>query len=380
MISSTIIVCTHNRETIVARAVEAALHQAAAVGGDVIVVNNASTDGTAEVLEALRARSAGRLEVLLEPIVGLSAARNRGLEQARGEVAVFLDDDAVPRPGWLAALLAPFTRASVACTGGRIVAQFPGPAPAWFSPALAPAVSGFDLGDSPRRLRYGRPGDVYPYGANIAFRASDVDLVGGFSTAVGLKGRQLFAHEETDLCYRLEEIGREIVYAPAAVVDHHVGAERLTPDWFLERHRAGGYSAAIFVLRNRGALRAISRLRWLYGRALLPRARRRARRSEAPLDARRFAEECHRREARGYLAGLASGLSRRRALRGDPQPPAVARIGGVAQGGDSQDGAGGGTGRSGRSGERERDGAAVSLSAPASGSPPDDRGNDRRAT
>jgi GT2 family glycosyltransferase len=373
MISSTVIICTHNRDAVVGRAVEAALGQVAAVGGDVIVVNNASTDSTAEVLNALRARSGGRLEVLLEPIVGLSAARNRGLEEARGEVAVFLDDDAVPRSGWLAALLAPFTRASVACAGGRIVVQFPGTAaPPWFSPALAPAVSGFDLGDSPRRLHYGRPGDVYPYGANIAFRVRDVDMVGGFSTAVGLKGRQLFAHEETDLCYRLEEIGREIMYAPAAVVDHHVGAERLTPEWFLERHWAGGYSAAIFVLRNRGALRAISRLRWLYGRALLPRARR----SEAPLGARRFAEDCHRREARGYLAGLAAGLSRRRALRGDRQPPA--RIGGVGQGTDATDG----SGRAGRTGAfaEHGDGAPAPMSAPSAESRPNDRGSDRRAT
>jgi GT2 family glycosyltransferase len=365
MISSTVIICTHNREAVVTRAVEAALSQAAAVGGDVVVVNNASTDATADVLDALRARSGGRLEVLLEPILGLSAARNRGLEEARGEVAVFLDDDAVPRSGWLAALLAPFTRGAVACAGGRIIVQFPGTgAPSWFSPALAPAVSGFDLGDSPRRLRYGRPGELYPYGANIAFRVRDVDLVGGFSTAIGLKGRQLFAHEETDLCYRLEEIGREIVYTPAAVVDHHVGAERLTPEWFLERHWAGGYSAAIFVLRNRGALRAISRLRWLYGRALLPRARR----SEAPLEAQRFAEECHRREARGYLAGLASGLSRRGALRGDRQPPAVAR--GV--GADATDGCG--AGREALDGRHAADGVAVPISTPGAGR------SDRRAT
>ncbi len=312
MISSSVIICTHDRAAVVGRAVEAALPEAAAVAGDVIVVDNASTDATPDVVRALQVRSGGRLHVVTEPVVGLSVARNRGLEAARGEVAVFLDDDAVPRSGWLAGLLAPFARPAVACAGGRIVVQFPGGAPPWFSPALAPAVSGFDLGDSPRQLCYGRPGDVYPYGANIAFRVSDVRLVGGFSTAVGLKGRQLFAHEETDLCYRLEEIGREIVYTPAAVVDHHVGAERLTPHWFLERHWAGGYSAAIFVLRNRGALRAISRVRWLYGRALLPGVSR----SEPLLSAPRFAEECRRREALGYLAGLASGLVRGRALRG----------------------------------------------------------------
>jgi GT2 family glycosyltransferase len=308
-----VIVCTHNRAPVVGRAVEAALIEAAAIGGEVIVVDNASSDATADVLEGLRGRSGGLLRVVREPVVGLSAARNRGLAEARGEVAAFLDDDAVPRPGWLAALLAPFTRRAVACAGGRIVVEFAGGTPAWFSPALAPAVSGFDLGDSPRRVRYGRPGDLYPYGANIAFRVSDVHVAGGFCTAVGLRGRRLFAHEETDLCYRLEEIGREIVYAPAAVVDHHVGAERLTPRWFLERHWAGGCSAAIFVLRNRGVLRALWRVGWLYGGALLPRRRP----SGPPLSPRRFSEECRRHEALGYLSGLAGGLWRFRALRRD---------------------------------------------------------------
>lgn len=313
MTSPTVIICTHDRAAVVGRAVEAALREAATVAGDVVVVDNASTDGTTDVLDALCAGAGGRLRVVSEPVLGLSAARNCGLAHAHGEIAVFLDDDAVPRPGWLAGLLTPFARGAVACAGGRIVVQFPDGPPAWFSAVLAPAVSGFDLGEVPRRVRYGRPGDLYPYGANIAFRLSDVRRVGGFSTIIGLRGRQLFAHEETDLCYRLEEIGREIVYAPAAVVDHHVGAERLTPAWFLERHRAGGYSGAIFVLRNRGVLRALSRVRWLYGRALLSRAMR----SDEALDPRRFGEECRRREALGYLAGLAAGVVRLRALRHD---------------------------------------------------------------
>jgi len=324
MTSSTVIICTHNRASVLGRAVEAALREATSVAGDVVVVDNASTDATADVLNALRARGGGRLRVVPEAVIGLSAARNRGLDEARGEVAVFLDDDAIPRPDWLTGLLAPFKCPSVACAGGRIVVQFPAGAPPWFSEALAPAVSGFDLGDSSRQVRYGRQGDLYPYGANIAFRVSDVRLVGGFSTAVGLKGRQLFAHEETDLCYRLEEIGREIVYTPAAVVDHHVGAERLTPSWFLERHWAGGYSAAIFVLRNRGVLRALSRVRWLYGRALLPHPSR----SEPPLSPRRFSARCQRHEALGYLAGLASGLVRLRALRQDRRRP---RAGGSSE-------------------------------------------------
>src|SRR5262249_23214368 len=64
-----------------------------------------------------------------EPRLGLSLARNRGLGEARGPIVAYLDDDAVPRPGWLAALLAPYRDPHVVAVGGRIVLRFPGPPP-----------------------------------------------------------------------------------------------------------------------------------------------------------------------------------------------------------------------------------------------------------
>jgi len=321
MTSATVVICTHERAAIVGRAIDVALPQAAACGADVLVVDNASRDGTPALLADLTRRHAPVLRVAHEPVLGLSAARNRALAEVRGAVAAFLDDDAVPRPGWLAALLAPFDAPAVGCVGGRIIPYFQGPPPPWLSPPLYPALSAYDAGDEPRRLRYGH--ESYPFGANIAFRVDAARAIGGFSTRVGLRGRQQLLHEETDLCYRLEQAGGDIRYAPAACVDHWIAAERLTPEWFLERHAQGGRSAAIFVLRSRGLLRALWRVRWLYARHLaaapyLPRE---------PIDPARFARECQRREALGYVAGLVRALPRLRALRRDdlaPQPSAAA--------------------------------------------------------
>ena len=309
MPSATVVICTHNRAALVVRAVEQALAEARASDGEVLVVDNASTDETPALLASLARRHAPLLRVVREPQLGLSVARNRGLIEARGELAAFLDDDAVPRPGWLRALRAPYREPEVAAVGGRIRLHFPTPPPAWLTPPLHAAFSAFDAGDEPRKLRYGH--DDYPYGANVSFRVARARATGGFCTRLGPLGRVELVHDETDLCYRLEHEGGEIRYAPDAVVDHWVLPERLAPERLLQRYELSGRSAAIFILRNRGRLRALWRIRWHYARhlAVAPYVPR------EPIDPAKLVRECRRREALGYLAGLARGFPRLRALR-----------------------------------------------------------------
>jgi GT2 family glycosyltransferase len=317
MSEASVIICTHDRAAMVVYAVRGALDEARALGAEVLVVDNASRDGTPALLADLASRHPD-LRVVREPELGLSAARNRGLAEARADVAVFLDDDAVPRPGWLAAILRPYARRGVACVGGRVLLRFAEPPPSWLGPELHPAFSGYDAGDEARALRY-RPGDVFPYGANISFRVAPVRALGGFSQLVGLRGRRQSLHEETDLCYRLDQAGAEIRYAPDAIVDHDIPSERLRPAWLLDRFHHGGRSAATFELRNRGVHGALGRLRWHYGAhlAAAPYTPR------EPIDGARFLTECRRREALGYVVGLMQGLLRLRALRRDVMRPAA---------------------------------------------------------
>ena len=316
---ATAAICTHNRAGVFERAVERALREAQACDAEVLVVDNASTDATPAVLARLQHETPA-LRLVREPRLGLSAARNRALAEARGEVVAFLDDDAVPRPGWLAAHLAPYDTPEVISVGGRIRLAFSAPPPAWLAPSLHCAFGAFDLGDAPRRVRY-RPGDEYPYGGNISFRRTTAQAFGGFSTRMGLRGSVQLQHEETDLCYRIDHAGGEIRYAPAAVVDHAVLAERLTPAWLIARHWHRGQSDALFQLTNRGLRHALGRVRWYYGAhlAVLPYVPR------EPIDGARLVGECRRREALGYLVGLGRGFLRLGALRASsPRPPLAA--------------------------------------------------------
>ena len=307
---ATIVICTHNRADILRASVEAARREARAAGGEVVVVDNASTDATPAVLASLRDHE-DDLRTIVEPRLGLSVARNRGLAEARGDVVAYLDDDAIPRPGWLDALLAGYRDPGVVAVGGRIVLRFPEGPPAWLSEEIYSALSAFDLGPTARAVRYGQA--TYPFGANISFRADAAQRAGGFSATVGPLGRHQLVHDETDLCYRLEHGGGVVWYAPDAVVDHHVLPERLTPQWMLRRHWTGGQSAAVFILRNRGLARAVWRLWWLYRGALttLPYD------TSEPIDPNRFAHECRRREALGYVTGLVRALPRLAELRRD---------------------------------------------------------------
>ena len=308
LISATVIICTHNRADCLARALEATIAEVEACQAEALVVDNASSDDTPRLLAARRANTP-RLRVVEESTLGLSVARNRGMAEAAGEVVVFLDDDAVPRRGWLAALLAPYAEPAVACVGGRIRLHFPEGRPAWLSDAFFPTLSAYDLGDRPRRIA-GEPATHYPYGANISFRRDVAMRLGGFSARMGLAGRAGLQQEETDLCYRVEGAAGDIRYAPDAVVDHWIFPERLEPAWFLQRFWLHGRSNAVFELRNRGLRKALGVWRWHYLQRLRDHTPTRAR-NEHLLAA------CQRREAFGYLVGLGTGVLHLRALRRD---------------------------------------------------------------
>src|SRR3990172_1969071 len=106
-IYASVIICTRNRRTYVKKCLQSLLEQDYRKNNfEVVLVDNASTDGTKD--EVMEFSSLLNLQYVWEPIPGVSRARNRGLEKARGEIGVFLDDDTVAYPNWLTELLKPF--------------------------------------------------------------------------------------------------------------------------------------------------------------------------------------------------------------------------------------------------------------------------------
>ncbi len=212
---------------------------------EVLVVDNNSTDGTAGVIEEYRGVLGSRLRATFEPCQGLSAARNRALAEARGEVICFLDDDALADPGWLAGHASAYRADErVAAVGGRIELQWPAGwvRPPWLAPELEGYLSGLDLGSEPRVMTY----PCYPYGCNMSVRRDVARRVGGFSTRLGRHGPGLQSNEEKLFFLQIHRLGGRVVYTPDALVRHVVPAQRLSKGFFLRRAWAQGLSDAIF--------------------------------------------------------------------------------------------------------------------------------------
>jgi O-antigen biosynthesis protein len=217
---------------------------------ELLVVDNAPEDGRARaIVEAVAARDA-RIRYAAEPRAGAAAARNRGLQEARGRIAAFLDDDVIADGGWLRSVAAAFGAASdVACVTSLIMPlELETPAQLWleefggFAKGFRRQI--FDLGE------HRRPGPLYPYtvgafgsGAAMAFDRALLQAGGGFDERLARGG------EDLDVFLRLVLGGHRLVYEPAALVWHrHPAAYRSL------QHTMFGYGAGLTaVLAKRAA-------------------------------------------------------------------------------------------------------------------------------
>jgi glycosyltransferase involved in cell wall biosynthesis len=233
------VICTHTRERYLRLAINSLLSQRAATEDfEIIVVDNASSDGTA----ALATSMGSRIHYLHEPRLGLSVARNTGLHAARASIIAYIDDDAIAHPDWASSLIAAFASVGpeVSAIGGKVSPIWEAPRPSWLDDELVVLLSMLDYGELAKPL----PRQTHIVGANMAFRTEALRSIGGFPEALGRRGANLLSREEAYVRDRLDDRGDQCVYWPAAAVDHHAAAERLTAGWFRRRLFWQGISRA----------------------------------------------------------------------------------------------------------------------------------------
>jgi glycosyltransferase involved in cell wall biosynthesis len=211
-----------------------AREQADTEQGEVLLVLNQAPERLSEESRIELSRICDR--IAFEPSPGKSAALNRGIGLARGEVVAFTDDDTLPRSGWLAAakrrLLAVDRDPRLVAFGGRVVPIFTVDTPEWLQRLVLSRDTHYigprhDLGSESVDYPIGRSpiGGVW-VGANIAVRREVFETFRfspllGPSPVTGLRGG-----EETAFARELIAAGLRIVYEPESAVDHPVSRER----------------------------------------------------------------------------------------------------------------------------------------------------------
>lgn len=210
----TVVVPTRNRERLLADALNSLLDQDyPPTLYEIVVVDDASTDGTSRMAEAFSQRTQPPdLRFLRQPRKNQNAARNKGVADGNGQLIAFLDDDELAPPEWLSGLVDAARRHPEAdCVGGPYRLRFEGRPPR-FCAECWPGEGTLDLGDSERLVDR-------VCGGNMMIRRRVFDLVGPFDES--LSGYW----DETEWMLRLAAVGGHVVYSPAPWIVH-----RRTPD------------------------------------------------------------------------------------------------------------------------------------------------------
>jgi glycosyltransferase involved in cell wall biosynthesis len=309
----TVIIATWNGGASLPRALEAFCRiTPPPVPWKLIVAENGSTDGTAEIALGY----AGRLplSLLRLPTPGKSAALNAAIEQIDEGLVLFADDDVLPDPGWLVGFgAAAAAQPEYGVFGGAILPQWESEPPAWITDAVAlSACFGTHLGLG---LDEGPCPPDFVFGGSMAIRSELFRRGYRFDESRGPRGtRNYVGGEDTELTRRMVRDGQRAWHCGRAVARHIVPAHHLTEHWLLERavaHGRGLYALGHEqALIGRGSHRSATvRL----GRAMALAA---AREALARLGGSRAAHFRWRWRLR-YLVGLAQEHARSR-----DQPPA----------------------------------------------------------
>ena len=212
-----IIIVVFNKIEYTKKCIELAMQHARTVTYELILVDNASSDGTHEYLLSL----SDTIKLIRNPAnVGFTLACNQGARIASGEYILFLNNDTEPAAGWLDHLLALAEGDSkIGVVGSKLV----------FPDGKLQEAGGIIFNDG-SGWNYGRHGD--PDDPSFDF-VREVDYVSGASLLVRrrlLKRLNYFDeryspgyYEDTDLCFGARSLGYKVMYCPFSVVVHHEG-------------------------------------------------------------------------------------------------------------------------------------------------------------
>lgn len=224
-----VIIVNYNTAGLVIDAVASVLEQTHGVSYEVIIVDNASPDGSGETLKQRYEGCEAVKVILSDANLGFGGANNLGFSHSEGRHILFLNPDTVLLNNAVALMVEYLeNEPQVGVCGGNLFSQDGSPASSFRR--VFPSVS-YELstmfGHLPEKLLYGRntvfnhtdrPVDVaFITGADLMIRRSVADIVGLFDT------KFFMYYEETDLCLRVSQAGYAVRSLPEARICHLEG-------------------------------------------------------------------------------------------------------------------------------------------------------------
>ncbi len=194
---------------------------------ELLIVDNDSDDATADVIRA----HAG-VRYLHEPRRGVSNARNRGIAESRGEIVAFLDGDCIPDPGWLTALIHPFSDAEVGAVAGELRHVEPATAAERQAVRILGNWQRFAVSSSP----------PYVVTANAAIRRTVLDQIGHFDP-------RLPRAQDVEFGIRLHDLSNlRVAYSADAIARHRHHSTQLG---FFRQQLGWSYGAGLVGAKYR---------------------------------------------------------------------------------------------------------------------------------
>jgi O-antigen biosynthesis protein len=213
---ASIVIPVFNKYEYTAACLHSIAEHAGEAGFEVIVVDDCSSDETADYLE----RCQGLTVIRNESNAGFIHSCNAGAAAASSDYLVFLNNDTTVTDGWLEALLGTFeTMPDAGVVGARLV--YPDGRLQEAGGIIFNDASGWNYGrgDDPDRPQYTFVSEAdYVSGACLAIRRQDFEQLQGFDSRYAPA-----YYEDTDLCFQVRAIGKRVIYQPAATIIHYEG-------------------------------------------------------------------------------------------------------------------------------------------------------------
>ena len=225
-----ICICTHKRPVGLRLALQSvlALHVPFGHALEVVVVDNDTTPSASAVVDSfLNSSPTTFIQYIHEPLPGVSHARNKCLDSAKGELLAFFDDDEQVEPGWLIEWLACMESTQADAVFGPV------------HPTFETAPSSWILATGVHQRRRFASGTVLPWSetrtSNVAMRRSMLEGGHRFSTEFARTGG-----EDSLFFATAQARGRKLVWCDEAIVHETVPAHRMERNWILHRAFVGG--------------------------------------------------------------------------------------------------------------------------------------------